>query len=279
VGARAQWWVPPVPAGLRPYVRSVHGYRLTGAAPGVHVGMPSPALTLVVALGEPVVVAVGGGERRAFASMAAGLHDRAAAIHHDGSQHGLQLDLTPAGCRALLGLPASELAGRAVDLGDLLDVRDRRLAEQAEAVDDWPARVDLVLAALTRRLDAASSARPEVEHAWHEVHRTHGLAPVRAVADAVGWSPRHLGEQFRAEYGLGVKTAARVARFSRSARLVRAQALPLAEVAAVCGYFDQAHLAREWRALAGTTPTRWIRDDGLAFVQDQGAGGTASSGS
>lgn len=274
----AEWFAPPVPAGLRPWVRSVCGYRLDGAAPGVHVGMPSPALTLVVALGEPLVVAMDDGERRAFATMAAGLHDRAAAIHHDGSQHGLQLDLTPAGCRALLGLPAAELVGRAVDLGDLLDVRDRRLAERAEAVGSWPARVDLVLGALTRRLDTATSARPEVEHAWREVHRTHGRAPVRAVAAAVGWSPRHLGEQFRAEYGLGVKTAARVARFSRSARLVRGRRLPLAEVAARCGYFDQAHLAREWRALAGTSPTRWIRDDELAFVHDDRAAGTAPSG-
>ncbi len=274
----AEWFAPPVPAGLRPWVRSVCGYRLDGAAPGVHVGMPSPALTLVVALGEPLVVAMGDGERRAFTAMAAGLHDRAAAIHHDGSQHGLQLDLTPAGCRALLGLPAAELVGRAVDLVDLLDVRDRRLAEQAEAVDGWPARVQLALAALTRRLDATSSARPEVEHAWREVHRTHGLASVRAVADAVGWSPRHLGEQFRAEYGLGVKTAARVARFSRSARLVRGRRLPLAEVAQRCGYFDQPHLAREWRELAGTSPTRWARDDQLAFVHDDQVAGTAPSG-
>jgi len=91
---------------------------------------------------------------------------------------------------------------------------------------------------------------------------------VREVADAVGWSTRHLGEQFRAEYGIGVKTAARVSRFSRSAAMVRSGRVPLAEVAALCGYADQAHLSREWRELAGTTPSRWPREDELAFVQD-----------
>lgn len=268
-----RWWAPPVPGGLRPYVHALHGYHLDGAAPGVHVGMPSAALTVVVALGEPVVVAMAGGEPRPYAALASGLHDRAAAIHHDGTQHGLQLDLTPAGARALLGLPASELAGRAVDLGDLLDPRDRYLAEQAEAVDDWPTRAGLVLAALTRRLDGSSRARPEVEQAWELVHRTHGRAPVRAVADAVGWSTRHLGEQFRAEYGLGVKTAARVARFSRSAALVRRGRWPLARVADVCGYADQAHLNRDWRSFTGTSPTRWLADDELAFVQDDDGAG------
>ncbi len=69
--------------------------------------------------------------------------------------------------------------------------------------------------------------------------------------------------------GLGVKTAGRVARFSRSTDLVRS-GRPLAEVAARCGYADQQHLSREWRGLAGTSPSRWLHDDALAFVHDEG---------
>jgi AraC-like DNA-binding protein len=38
-------------------------------------------------------------------------------------------------------------------------------------------------------------------------------------------------------------------------------------VAAVCGYFDQAHLTHEWRALAGCPPTVWIAEE-LPFLQD-----------
>lgn len=39
---------------------------------------------------------------------------------------------------------------------------------------------------------------------------------------------------------------------------------PLADMAAVCGYADQAHLNREFRGLAGCTP----RELALTFVQD-----------
>lgn len=248
----------------------VCGYRVTGLEPGIHVGMPSTALTVVVALGDPIVVAARGQEPRAYSALVAGLHTGAAAIHHDGNQHGVQLDLTPAGARALLGCPAAELVHDVVDLGELLSPADRHVADVAEGLPTWSGRVAVVLAALARRLDRDRTARAEVEHAWEQVTGSHGRVPVRAVADAVGWSTRHLGEQFRAEYGIGVKTAARVARFSRSASMVQRGGVPLVEVAARCGYADQAHLSREWRDLSGTTPTRWARDDDLAFVQDDG---------
>ena len=84
-------------------------------------------------------------------------------------------------------------------------------------------------------------------------------------------SRRRLSERFRAEYGLSPKQAARVFRFGRAAALIDgAGPGSLARVAADCGYFDQAHLDQEWRALTGLTPTSWMaqeirdpRDEGL----------------
>jgi transcriptional regulator GlxA family with amidase domain len=57
--------------------------------------------------------------------------------------------------------------------------------------------------------------------------------------------------------GLSPKTAARVIRFDRALGLLRG-GVPLAEVAAACGYYDQAHFTREFRALAETTPGRFL---------------------
>jgi AraC-like DNA-binding protein len=50
---------------------------------------------------------------------------------------------------------------------------------------------------------------------------------------------------------------ARVFRFRRAVELLSGGA-GFAEAAAVCGYYDQAHLNREFRALAGCTPSELI---------------------
>jgi AraC-like DNA-binding protein len=69
----------------------------------------------------------------------------------------------------------------------------------------------------------------------------------------------------REECGLAPKEYQRVARFEASRAVVGRR--PLAEVAAVCGYADQAHLAREWAALAGCPPSTWLREE-FPFLQD-----------
>jgi hypothetical protein len=39
---------------------------------------------------------------------------------------------------------------------------------------------------------------------------------------------------------------------------------------AACGFYDQAHLAREWNDLVGRPPTAWLAAEELPFVQDDG---------
>jgi AraC-like DNA-binding protein len=68
--------------------------------------------------------------------------------------------------------------------------------------------------------------------------------------------------------------AARVIRFDRARRLLGAEARTgrpplLADLAARCGYFDQAHLAREFRSLAGCPPSQWLAEE---FRNVQAAG-------
>jgi AraC-like DNA-binding protein len=42
----------------------------------------------------------------------------------------------------------------------------------------------------------------------------------------------------------------------------------IAEVAAATGYADQAHMAREWRTMAGCSPSAWLGTEELPFIQD-----------
>jgi len=259
---------------LRPYVERYTGYRLEGFPPGIHRGLPGRHLTFIVSLGDPVAIAAMPDPRHAPVALGAfvsGLTDGPATIVHDGSQHGISLALTPLGARTLLGVPAGELAGLCVGLDDVLGPLARELVDRLASAGAWPARfaeLDDVLLARLRR--ARPPAGPRVMDAWSRVVASGGAVEIGRLAADLGWSGRHLGQRFRAEIGLTPKVAARVVRFERARWLLaRPERPPLAEVALRAGYYDQAHLNRDWRELAGCSPTVWLAEE-LPPVPDPG---------
>jgi transcriptional regulator GlxA family with amidase domain len=121
----------------------------------------------------------------------------------------------------------------------------------------------------SRARPRGAAPRPELEHAGRCLTGGHGTARIAEVAAEVGWSRRHLAARFAAEYGLTPKEAARIMRFERSRTLVqRPGRRSLADIASACGYYDQAHLAREWNAIIGRPPSAWLAGEELPFVQD-----------
>lgn len=263
-------------APLAGLVRRYIGYRYEGFAPGVHLGLPSPSLTLVISLGAPLRLSAAwqpGTPAADFATCVGGLHPRPVFIVHDGDQYGVQLELTPRGARSLFGLPAAELATRIVGLDELLGSAAGELADRLACAPSWPLRFAVLDEVLTDRTHRPAAVDPRVALAWRRVVGSGGAARVDEVAAEIGWSRRHLGQRFSREYGLTVKEAARVVRFERSKRTLQRGGLPtLADVAAACGFYDQAHLAREWNDLAGCPPSAWLAGEELPFVQGDRAG-------
>jgi AraC-like DNA-binding protein len=255
----------PVSFALAPHVGSVIDYDSDRGEPGVHIGMPSTSLTLIFAVGDPLDVAWAGRPqtRARFWAHLSGLHSRPAEIRHDGRMRGVQVDLGLSGARALLGVPAGELSGKLVEAGDI----DPQLASLPERLAGAPRTrwAGLVQAALITALARHDLPGPRAEVGRSLAQLTRGHH-VQAVADEVGFSRRHLTDLVRAECGLSPKQFQRIARFQRAHRLVRA-GRPLAAIAVECGYADQAHLTRDWTALAGCSPRTWMHRE-LSFVQD-----------
>jgi AraC-like DNA-binding protein len=258
----------PHPA-LRGLVTDYHGYFHDGMPAGIHHGLPSSTLTVVFAFDEPLDVGWQSepGSRGRHWAMLSGLHVGPALIHHTGFQHGVQLALTPRGARALLGVPAGALAG------ELVTLEEPRAYDAMAAATTWSERFDALDRWFLDRAarSEATAIRGELSHAWRRIERSHGSVRVADLADEVGWSRRHLSETFTVEYGITPKQAVRVARFQR-ARALLGSGAAIADVAAACGFADQAHLTRDFRALGGCTPTSWRREQ-LTFVQDEAVDG------
>jgi AraC-like DNA-binding protein len=267
----------PAPA-LRPLVGRYVGYRMEGFAPRLHRGLPSRHVTLIISLAAPIDVAALPGSRLEggrFAALAGGLHAAPVTIATDGHDHGLHLELTPAGARALLGVPAAALAWEVVDLADLFGAESTALVDRLACAPTWADRFAILDAVLARRVVEGAGMPDAVGWAWRRMVVSGGLVAVSELAEEIGWSRRHLGERFRDELGLSPKVAARVMRFQRACRLLQRPRRPgLADVAAACGYYDQAHLTREWHELAGCTPSVWMAEE-LPSVQDAAGGDDA----
>lgn len=244
---------------LRPYVARYIGYEQHDVQLAVHRGLPSRYVTLVVSLADPVRMTE---PRQQAHALVGGLQTRSVRIAQDRYQCGLHLELNPLGVGALLGVPAAELSGAVVDLADLGRPALAELPERLHDAAGWPQRFALLDGVLAEAVSDAAEPPPEVRWAWRRMVDDGGANPVSELAAEVGWSRRHFAERFRAELGLAPKQAARVVRFERACTALRAAPrTPLADVAADCGFYDQAHLTNEWQALAGCSLTTWMAEE------------------
>ncbi|GAA4531170.1 helix-turn-helix domain-containing protein [Amycolatopsis samaneae] len=254
---------------VRPLVTRYVGYAQRNVTLPVHRGLPSRHVTLIISLEGPVRMA---GPRPEYTKRAqafvGGLHTEAILIEQDLVQAGIHLELDPLGVRTLLGVTAAELSGHVVGL-DELDLPDlASLPERLVETPTWQQRFAILDEVLTARAGEVVEPAPELGEAWRRMRGAAGQVRVADLAGEIGWSRRHFGERFRAELGLAPKQAARVLRFERAGALIRRGGpVDLAGIAVECGFYDQAHLSNEWRALAGCSPRTWIREE-LPFLQD-----------
>src|SRR5439155_25190239 len=78
--------------------------------------------------------------------------------------------------------------------------------------------------------------------------------PLADMARVAGLSVSQFARQFKATAGLAPHRYLLRMRVRQAQRLLRTGTLPIAEVAAQCGFSHQEHLTRVMRAQLGTTP-------------------------
>jgi AraC-like DNA-binding protein len=239
---------------LRPFlVAPIEGWEQTNGSLATLREVPFPGVPLILGLDSAWHIE-GPASVEREASFVAGLHAAPAFVRPDAASWScIELRLTPVAAHRLLGLPMHELANRTVPLREVLREADE-LTERLREAGSWTERFALVDGFLLSRLERARTPAREVEWSWHELRRTSGRAQIRQLADEVGWSQRRLIARFREQVGLAPKAVARVMRFDRAVQALRSPARALADVAFDSGYFDQAHMNRDFRELGGTTP-------------------------
>lgn len=268
---QAEWVTMRPPPLLAPFVERYVGYRQVGCGPGVHRGLPSRHLTFIVSIGSEIdVIAQTDPSQhpQRYRCVVSGLQASPALIAYDGDQEGIAIELTPLGCRALFGMPARALWNTSLELDDVAGRSGGELWERLQLVGSWEERF-VVCDDVLCRLVRDDLVAPVLRRSWQLLVASAGTASVGDLAGAVGFTRQHLARRFGDEFGLSPKLAGRIVRFDKARRMLQATTplLSIARVAASCGYYDQAHLTRDFVAFAGCPPSRLL-DEELPSFQD-----------
>jgi AraC-like DNA-binding protein len=180
-----------------------------------------------------------------------GTMTRAVLIPALGDAQLVAVRFKPGGAVPLLGIPAVHLTDRSVPIEEF-GYSDLGVRFGGDAGSSARALAELQRWLLGRQASASAPDR----QVGHAVARLSSSTPpsIQALARELACSRQHLRRRFLHQVGIAPKDFARVARLQRTvAYLPHCESL--AEAAVCSGYFDQAHLAREFRLLTGVSAT------------------------
>lgn len=220
---------------------------------------PRPIIPMIFNLGPEWRLSEAGRDPYQADSFLSGLCEHYTLVESTGRSSCMQVNLTPMGALRLLGVPLLEIADRVLAIDEVLGAAGRDLSARLHDAADWPQRFAELERFFLARFAAERATSREAVWVWDNLRRHDGLIPIAALAADLGWSHKRLIAVFHHEFGLTPKRAARVMRFARVVRCLDGVPAPRwAAIAADCGYYDQAHLHRDFRQFAGATPAGYL---------------------
>ena len=159
----------------------------------------------------------------------------------------------PGGTIPFLDQPLHELTNRIIELGGIDSALESELVRALASSLDLTSRINAIESCLTRRAQSFAGDQRWLKLTANAV-RVSGRITVDTLADAAGVSTRQLERRFLGEVGIGPKLFCRILRFQQVFRAVAEDSASWAALAIDCGYYDQAHLIRDFQEFAHQTP-------------------------
>jgi AraC-like DNA-binding protein len=159
----------------------------------------------------------------------------------------------PEGAGHLFGVPMSELTDAVMPLSDI----SRTLHDLLDHLQELPSLAQHIVA-IEEVLGALADRRVEdqlISAAVKTLEQANGSIGIRHLSDSFGLSSRQFERRFRTAVGIPPKLFCRMQRFQQVFQTINRADANWVDVAVICGYYDQAHLIRDFREFSGTTPT------------------------
>jgi AraC-like DNA-binding protein len=230
---------------------------------------PTGSTVLGIVLGDPILQVPGNGRGEPFLAergFVIGPHDAPIVNEPRGMTWAIGVVTTPVGCRAALGVEPGTIRGRVVEPAwpAFPDVR-----ESVRAAPDAATAIAITVDALESGLDTSDRGLARITRAVAAIEAD----PVRPIADLaadLGISHGHLDREFARIVGLGPRVLARVVRLRRLVASIDVYGeVEWTRLANELGWFDQAHLIRDFKRFAGVSPGEYAAAQRTLYSPDE----------
>ncbi len=251
------------------YARGVVSYRREQVA-------PTGSTVAAVVLGDPIRQQAANGRGEEFLATTGflvGPHDEPMINAPTGETHAVGIVTTPIGCRPVLGLAPSDVSGRVVDLeswwSPAVELR-AMVIDGIDRGDDPSALLAATEAFVVEHCAPGFGDDPALERIGRAVAMVEAdpLRPIADVASAVGLSHGHLDEEFARLVGLSPRALSRLLRVRRVLEELNGSPADVvwSDLAVRHGWYDQAHMSRDFKRHTGVSPTVYVARRREAYV-------------
>lgn len=167
----------------------------------------------------------------------------------------------PDGAAGFLSATADDFNDRIFDFRLIAGRNAGDLHQRLLETSDWPERIGLIETFLLNRLSLAKRKTGQaavVRDIMGQLRKEDFFENIGNVASRYGISQRYLQRLFLHHTGLTPKLYSKIHRFQNSLRLVTRKDTSLTSIAYDCGYFDQSHFIRDFKAFTGRTPSGYL---------------------
>ena len=246
---------------LSQYVELIWRVTNSGTLPSRERVYPNGAMALVIHLKKPTLSFFVDDEPQSIrVPLLAGPYSRSFHIDPSESTEVIGILFRPGAARMFFPVAAHELHNTDIALSELHPGEADRLLNDVCSATGEHVQFQVVERYLNRKLTNAAPIHPAVRYAVEQLSREGAVGSIRRIQLDTGLSHTRFIQLFRENVGLTPKLFCRVRRFHTLLdRVGKGMPVNWAELAVDCGYFDQAHLIRDFRAFAGITPLEYSR--------------------
>ena len=233
-------------------------------APGPHLQerlLPQAQAAMILNLrDEPIAIYEDAGGAQTYGTAAfSGARSNCFTIDSNQQERVIGVQFAPGGAFPFFRMPMSELEDASFDMTDLWGKEAGWVRERVLAAATPRAMLEVLERCLMEILKAPDKLHSSVIYMASELDICDGPARVRTVTGRIGLSQRRLTQLFHEQVGVSPKTFHRVRRFQHTLQRLRGvRDVDWADLAVECGYYDQAHLSRDFRQIAGMTPSTYL---------------------